>query len=95
MPTDWSNLVHNFDWRVALLLFIAYACVDAIFVLYTLAVTKHQATKAANFSFIYYLVVAVGVIQYVHNILYVLVVASGSWLGTLLVVRREKLKKTS
>ncbi len=82
-------LTHHFDWRVAALLFIAYAVIDAVFVLYTLAVTKHEAGKAANFAFLYYFVIAVGVVQYVHNFLYIVAVASGSWVGTYMITKRQ------
>jgi hypothetical protein len=86
----FQNAWHNFDWRIAVTLFLAYAFVDAIFVLYTLAVTRHQALKAANFSFIYYFVIAVGVFEYVHNFLYIVTIACGSWLGTFMIVQRER-----
>lgn len=82
-------MVSTFDWRIAIGLFVAYGFVDALFVLYTLAVTKHQALRAANVSFLYYFVISAGVIGYVHNYLYVIPVAAGSWAGTYLVVRRE------
>ncbi len=85
-------LAHTFSWRIAVLLFLAYAAIDAVFVLYTLAVTKHEAGKAANFAFLYYFVVAIGVVQYVHNFLYIFAVASGSWLGTYLVTKRQAAK---
>lgn len=94
MIPSLGTSVSTFHVEVAVLLFLAYIAVDAIYAYYTLAITRQQALRAANISFIYYFVVALGVLSYVHNYLYVIPVAAGSWLGTYLVVKRSDFKPT-
>ncbi len=85
-----TELLRNFDFGIATLVFAAYLVIDALYAQYTYAVVKKKPMQAANVGFIMHFLLAFGVINYVGNFLYVVPLALGSWLGTYLVVRNEK-----
>ena len=87
-------LLENINWSLVLIIFVAYIIVDGLYVTYTLAVTNLKPIKAANVSSITYLILAIGVISYVENFLYVIPMALGSWVGTYFVVSRRKNNKS-
>lgn len=89
----FSVLVGNFDWLLAVGVFLAYFVVDALFAYYTIAVTKRQPGRAATAGSVMYFLMALGVISYVQNYLYVVPLVLGSWLGTYVIVKQEGLKK--
>ncbi len=82
----------EFNWLVALGLFVAATAVDAIFALYTVAVIKTQPFKAASMSFLTYTLEAIGVVSYVENKLYLIPLAFGAFVGSYLIIKRESLK---
>lgn len=84
-----SSNVEHFDWGIAALIFIVYILVDAMWAYYTIAVTKRQPAKAATVGALMYFLLAFGVLNYVHNYLYIIPIALGSWIGTYLVVSRN------
>lgn len=84
-----SSLVQGFDWLLAAGVFIAYFVVDALYAYYTLSVTKHQAARAATAGAAMYFLLAVGVISYMQNYLYLIPLVLGSWFGTYAVVKWE------
>lgn len=85
-----TELFHDFDFGLAALVFAAYLVIDALYAQYTYAVVKKNPMQAANIGFIMHFLLAFGVINYVGNFLYIVPLALGSWVGTYLVVRREK-----
>jgi hypothetical protein len=83
----------EFNWLVALCLFIAATFLDAIFALYTVAVIQTQPLKAASLSFLTYTLEAVGVVNYVNNKWYLIPLAIGAFVGSYAVVKWEAVKK--
>jgi hypothetical protein len=57
------------------------AATDAVYVLFSAAVTARRRSVAASWSSIWYLLSAFAVISYTGNAVYVLFAALGSWLG--------------
>jgi hypothetical protein len=57
------------------------ATTDAVYVLFTSAVSARRRIAAANWSSLWYLLSAFAVISYTTNAYYVLFAALGSWLG--------------
>lgn len=84
---SWSR----FDMTLGTIIFFAYLVIDALYVYYTYSVVKKRPFSAATTGFVMHLLLAIGVINYVENYLYVIPLALGSWCGTYLVVAREKL----
>lgn len=80
----------QFHWELALLIFAAYAVVDALYAYYTLCVTRLKPFSSATIGAGMHFILAFGVINYVRNYWYVVPLALGSWLGTFLVVLYEK-----
>jgi hypothetical protein len=57
------------------------ATTDAVYVLFSSAVSARRRISAANWSSLWYMLSAFAVISYTGNPIYVLFAASGSWLG--------------
>jgi hypothetical protein len=57
------------------------ATTDAVYVLFTSAVSGRRRISAANWSSLWYMLSAFAVISYTANPIYVLFAALGSWLG--------------
>ncbi len=87
---DIASAWASFDFRIAILIFIAYVIVDALYAYYTLQVTKRKPYSAATAGALMYFLLAVGVLNYVHNFLYLLPLALGSWVGTFVIVKKEQ-----
>jgi hypothetical protein len=83
----------EFNWLGAVGLFFASFALEAIFALYTLAVTKHKALEAGTWSLVSYFLLALGILNFIHNRWYVIPLALGAFGGSYAVVRRESLKK--
>jgi predicted small integral membrane protein len=60
---------------------VTTAATDAVYVLFTAAVSARRRVPAATFSSIWYLLASFAVITYTKNWVYVLFAAAGSWLG--------------
>ena len=84
----WASL----DVTLVIIIFFAYLVIDGLYVFYTYSIVKHKPFSAATISFVTHFLLAVGVVNYVENYLYVVPLALGSWCGTYLVVIREKIK---
>ena len=84
----------EFNWLIATGLYFAATLLDAIFALYTVAVINTKPLRAANLSFLTYMLEAVGVVNYVHNKWYLAPLALGAFSGSYAVVKWESLKKT-
>lgn len=83
---------NNFDIVLAFMIFVAYLLVDALYAQYTFQVTQYKEYSAATIGALMHFILAFGVLNYVQNFLYVVPLAIGSWVGTFLVIRRERLK---
>jgi hypothetical protein len=82
----------DFNWLLALGLFIASSLLDAVFAIYIFAINKKQAHLAGVMSFLTYMLMAVGIVNYVNNKWYILPTALGAYLGTYLIVKYEERK---
>ena len=79
----------QFDVKVALIVFVAYLLVDAMYAYYTIVVTKKKPFAAASVGALMHFLIAFGVLNYVQNYLYIIPLALGSFIGTYLMVRYE------
>ncbi len=84
---DVFTLLQTFDWHIAAVVLAAYAVVDALYALYTVQVVEARPTRAATTGAIMHILIALGVLSYTENILYILPIACGSWIGTYCAVR--------
>lgn len=80
----------DFHWGVALVVFLTYVLIDILYAFYVIYVGKRDALKAALSSSALYSLAAYGVITYSRNIVYVIPLALGAFLGTYLVVKYMK-----
>ena len=82
----WSN----FNIFIAIGLFILYCFVEALDSSLTLSITQHRSIKSANTTLILYVILGIEVLAFVSNYLYTIPIALGAWLGTYLLIEREK-----
>lgn len=90
---SWNNFSDNLQYvdpKLALIIFLSYALIDALYAQYTLSVVGSKPFTAATIGALMYFLIAIGVINYVQNPLYLVPLAVGSWLGTFIVVWRRK-----
>ena len=80
---------HSFNFLIASGIFLAYILVDGMYAYYTLAVTNKKPFVSATTGALMHFLIAFGVLNYVHNYLYIIPIAVGSWIGTYLIVKRE------
>jgi len=71
----------NFDALVAAGVVVATAATDAVYVMFTAAVSARRRVPAATWSSVWYLLSAFAVISYTKNWVYVCFAAAGSWIG--------------
>lgn len=83
----------EFNWLGAIGLFFASAALDSIMALYTLAVTKKRALEASVWSLVSYFLLALGILNFIHNRWYIIPLAMGAFCGTYGVVKWESRKK--
>jgi len=69
---------------LALGVILSTAATDAVYVLFTAAVTSRRRVQAATWSSAWYLLSAFAVISYTRNWVYVCFAAVGSWIGAYL-----------
>ena len=84
-----TTLWQDFDLGIAAIVFFAYIFTDGIYAFYSMSVNRQRPFAAATSSSLIHLLLAFGVLSYVQNILYIIPIALGSWVGTYLVVRRD------
>lgn len=80
----------SLDGGVCIFIFFLYWVADALYALYTLNISDARPMSAATAGFAIHFILAFGVLNYVHNYLYVIPLACGSWVGTYCVVERER-----
>jgi hypothetical protein len=93
MGTLLETWISTFRFDIAVGVMVLYIILDALYASYTLHVTKLNPVKAANTAASMYFLSALGVVSYVNNPLYLIPLAVGSWLGTYVIVKREKAKQ--
>ena len=86
---ELSAAIDSFDFFIAGAVFLSYVVVDAMYAYYTLAITSRSAVRAATTGALMHFLLAVGVLSYVENFLYLIPIAAGSWVGTYLIVKRK------
>ena len=75
---------------VALLLFGIYFVADGLYTAWIMAVTKNEPWKAAGYSGFLYVLLSIGVINYVDNHWYIIPVAIGGGCGTFTATKYTK-----
>lgn len=93
LPQSVAAAIGSFHPWVAVGVFFAYVLVDAMYAYYTLAVAQAKAGRAATVGAFMHFLIALGVLSYVENYLYIVPIALGSWVGTYIVVRREEKRR--
>ncbi len=86
-----ENLAHtwnDFSWIIAIGVFVTYFVADALYAQYTLAVAEYRPVAAANTGALLHFLLALGVLSYVENYLYIFPIALGSWCGTYVLLKR-------
>ncbi len=73
--------IHTPNPLIAIGVLVTTAATDAVYVLFTAAVTARRRGIAASWSSLWYLLAAFAVISYTGNPVYVVFAAAGSWLG--------------
>ncbi len=79
----------TFDFVMALLILCVYIIVDGMYAYYTLKVAEKKPVHAATSGALIHFLLAIGVLSYVQNYLYIIPLALGSWIGTYIVVKRS------
>jgi hypothetical protein len=85
-----AEALSNFNLFVAIGLFIAYCAVEALDSSLTFSITQHKSVKAANTTLVLYVLLGIEVLAFVSNYLYTVPIALGAWLGTFMLIEREK-----
>jgi hypothetical protein len=87
---DIAGLWQNFNPYAALAVFAAYIVVDGMYAYYTLAVAEKQPLKASTVGAAMHFLIAIGVLSYVQNYLYIVPLALGSFIGTYIAVSSSR-----
>lgn len=82
--------IDGFSYINAGVVFFAYFLADVLYARYTLDVAGHKEYSAAHTGMLIHVLFAVGIATYTKNMLYILPMALGSWIGTYLMVRYER-----
>jgi hypothetical protein len=83
-------MLNNFELSKALLIFFTYIVIDVLYALYVICVNKRKAFASAMVSSGIYSLGAFGVVSFSKNLLYIVPLATGAFLGTYIVVKFEK-----
>lgn len=78
--------MNDFSYATAAVIFATYVAVDVLYARYVICVGRRQAFAAACISSLLYSLLAYGVITYSRNVLYLIPLASGAWVGTYITV---------
>lgn len=80
----------DFNLVTASIVFVTYFLIDILYAFYVIYVGKRDAMRSALASSALYSLAAYGVITYSRNIMYVLPLAAGAFLGTYVIVKFKK-----
>jgi len=93
LAQDILQAIADFNIWIGIGVSVAYFAVDAMYAHYTLAVSQARALSAATTGALMHFLLAVGVLGYVQNFLYIIPIAIGSWFGTYYIVNKEAGKR--
>lgn len=79
--------MNNFDFFTALLIFATYTLIDILYAKYIICVNNKKPLYAGVLTAVIYSLLAFGVVSYSKNILYLIPLASGAFLGTFITVK--------
>jgi uncharacterized protein YebE (UPF0316 family) len=79
--------MQDFNWWTALTVFVVYVFFDILYALYVICVSRRQALAASAISAVLYSLGAYGVMNYLHNPLYLIPLAIGAFIGTYVAVK--------
>ena len=86
-----------FSWEINIWLWLGllfgYFVFDILYAKYVMCVQKLWASKAANISVLMYLLGILGTVQVVDNLINIVPIVAGSWLGTYATLRFEIKRK--
>jgi len=82
--------MNEFNTTTAILIFLTYTIIDMLYAKYIICVNNKQPITAAIITSIIYSLLAFGVVNYSKNILYLIPLASGAFIGTYLTVKFHK-----
>lgn len=68
---------------------IEYIIVDGMYAYYTIPAIRKRAFTAASLSFVMHFILAAGVFAYTKQFLYVIALATGSFIGTYFVTKKQ------
>lgn len=74
--------MNDFNWGTAVSVFFAYVLLDALYAVYTDAIGRHAAGRAAWLAMCIYGISAYGVKTYITNVWYCIPLGLGAWVGT-------------
>ena len=77
----------DFSWYTAALVFVVYVVFDILYALYVIFVGQKRAIAASFTGSLLYSLGAVGVMSYTHNILYIIPLSLGAFVGTYIAVK--------
>lgn len=78
--------MHDFSWWTALTVFVVYVVFDILYALYVICVSQKRAIAASFTGSALYSLGAVGVMSYTHNVLYLIPLSLGAFVGTYIAV---------
>jgi len=87
------NTINTLDPLIALAVFAATAAGDVLWALYIRRIDQGRALSAGFFSALIVLFGGIVIAQYVENKWYMAPAAVGAFVGTLITVRRDAVKK--
>jgi hypothetical protein len=85
-----AEALNNFNIFIAVGLFALYCAVEALDSSLTFLITQHRSIRAANTTLVLYVILGIEVLAFVSNYLYTIPIALGAWLGTFMLIEREK-----
>jgi hypothetical protein len=77
----------DFSWYTAAFVFVVYVVFDVLYALYVLFVSQKRAAAASVTGSMLYSLGAVGVMSYTHNVLYLIPLSLGAFVGTYIAVK--------
>ena len=80
-------LSQDFSWLTASTVFLTYVVIDCLYAWYVISVNARRAGTAATLTSVIYSLLAYGVVSYSKNILYLVPLAAGAFVGTFLMVK--------
>lgn len=80
----------DFSYTTGTMIFVTYIVIDMLYAWYILCVGRRKAFTASALSSVIYSLLAFGVVSYSQNIMYLIPLASGAFLGTYLTVRFKR-----